>query len=159
MYIILFIQPLSKRHSHSHQINHDSHEENQSEPPPSTSRAIYTSQSIEHSSKSQPISLSSPSSLSSSLLSLGEHGKHEQMKLLSKQKKSSSSQSNNSLTHMNDCCSAHSTPDTMLKIHTTTVRFADSTTSSSSTKQSPLSSQFEHNAHNIHDTQRSVHVI
>lgn len=152
-------------HSHQpsmscHQINQDNHEENQGGPTlaPSTSGVVYTSQPTDHCTKSQPTTSSSPSSLSSSLLSFAEHGRNEQTQLLCKQKKVSSQ--SNHLTHMNDCCSVHSTPNaTLLKINTATVHFADSTPSSS-TKQSPLSSQFEQNAHNIvHDTQRSIHVI
>lgn len=166
-FILLFIQPLSMRHCHSHhhnqqmschQINHDNHDENQGGPTlaPSTS-SVCISQSTDHCTKSQPSSSapSLPSSPSSSLISsMGEHEKNEQTQLLCKQKKSPHS---NNLTNMNDCCSVHSTAKLTLKINTATVHFIDSATSSS-TKQSPLSSQFEQSAHN-HDTQRSNHVI
>lgn len=149
------MQPLSVRHCHSHQIN----QENQGGPTlaPSTSSVIYTSQSTDHCTKSQPTTSSSPSSLSSSLISFAEHGRNEQTQLLFKQKKSSSQ--SNSLTHMADCCSAHSVPNATLKVNAAaTVQFADSTPSSS-TKQSPLSSQIEQNAHHTHDAHRSIHVI
>lgn len=143
-----------------HQINQDNHEENQGGPTlePSTS-SVCISQSTDHITKTQSSSSapSLPSSPSSSLISsMGEHERNEQTQLLCKQKKST--------THLNktqnDCCAEHSTITTKpptLKINTATVHFVDST-ASTSTKQSPLSSQFEQSAHN-HDTQQSNHVI
>lgn len=176
-HIIIFTQPLSMRHCHSHhhhhnqqmschQINQENHDENQGGPTlaPSTS-SVCISQSTDHNTKTQSTSSapSLPSSPSSSLISsMGEHERNEQTQLLSKQKKSPYSNTNLNK-NPNDCCAAHSTttmtatPKPTLKINTATVHFIDST-ASSSTKQSPLSSQFEQSAHN-HDTQRSNHVI
>lgn len=167
------MQPLSMPHCHSnhhnqqmscHQINQDSHEEeNQGGPTlaPSTS-SVCISQSTDHYTKTQSSSSapSLPSSPSSSLISsMGEHERTEQTQLLGKQKKSPYSNANSSK-NVDECCAAHSTTTTTkptLKINTATVHFVDST-ASSSTKQSPLSSQFEPSAPN-HDAQQSNHVI
>lgn len=161
---IIFIQPLSMRHSHSHHhnqhINQDNYEENPTDPmlAPSTS-SVCMSHSTDGCTKSPSSTMPSPtlSSPSSSLtFTMEGHEKNEQAQLLGKQKKKPSHPNN--LANVNQCCSTHSaTNNTAPKMSAATVHFADSV-SSSSTKQSPLSSQFEHSAHN-HDTQRSVHVI
>lgn len=144
---------------HNHHIDEDIQVENQADPMivPSTSN-VCISQSTDDHTKSPSSTIASPtlSSPSSSLASTMEgHEKNELAQLIGEQKKNSPHTKN--VANLNQCSSAPAATDAALKINTATVHFIDSTTSSS-TKQSPLSSQIENSAHS-HDTQRSVHVI
>lgn len=149
----MFMQPLSIRHScchqqmPSHQMRQDNYE-NQGGPmsAPSTS-SVCLSQCTDNTIKS---------SLPSSTLSvkIEEHTKHKQTPNACEQLKRPHS---NDLINLNECCGNHSAT-IATKLHTATVQFIDSTTTSNS-EQSSLSLLFEQTTHNNDPLRRSNHVM